>query len=96
MGISDLEDPRLKRLVMKMLPYSFTAQWVKVKDNLAADALSRFPVDQPSLDDESCDTHAEAAMYIHFLFYSWPFFKNPDMLKEIMPPRRGNKVKENG
>lgn len=39
---------------------------------------------------------AEAAVYIHFLFYSWPFFKNTDMLKEIMPPRRGNKIKENG
>ena len=47
-----------------MLPYFFTVEWVKGKDHLAADALSRFPVDQPSLDDESCDVHTEAAVKI--------------------------------
>ena len=51
---------------MKMLPYSFTAQWVKGKDHLAADALSRFPVDQPSLDDELCEAHAEVAVHARF------------------------------
>ena len=66
MGIADVENPRLQRLMMKMLPYSFTAEWVKGKDHLAADALSRFPVDQPSLDDELCDVHAEAAVKIQF------------------------------
>ena len=52
--------------MMKMLPYSFTAQWVKGKDHLAADALLRFPVDQPSLDDELYEAHAEAAVHAHF------------------------------
>jgi len=33
---------------------------------LAADALSRFPVDEPSLDDELCNIHAEAAVKIQF------------------------------
>ena len=47
MGIADGENLRLQRLMMKMLPFSFTAEWVKGKDHLAADALSRFPVDQP-------------------------------------------------
>ena len=50
--------------MMKMLPCSFTIEWVKGKDHLAADALSRFPVDEPSLDDELCDVHTEAAVKI--------------------------------
>ena len=66
MGIADVENPRLQRLMMKMLPDSFTVEWVKGKDHLAADALSRFPVDQPSLDDELCDVHTEAAVKIQF------------------------------
>ena len=64
--IADVENPRLQRLMMKMLPYSFTVQWVKAKDHLAADALSRFPVDQPSLDDELCEAHAEVAVHARF------------------------------
>lgn len=66
MGIADVENPRLQPIMMKMLSYSFTAQWLKGKVHLAADALSRFPVDQPSLDDELCEAHAEAAVHVHF------------------------------
>ena len=66
MGIADVENPRLQQLMMKMLPYSFIAEWVKGKDHLAADALSLFPVDQPSLDDELWDTYTEAAVNIQF------------------------------
>lgn len=66
MGIADAENPQLQRPMMKMIPYSFTAEWVKGKDQLAADVLSRFPVDQPPLDDELCDVHAEAAVKIQF------------------------------
>ena len=65
-GISDVENPRLQRLMMKMLPYSFTAKWINGKYHLAADALSRFPVDQPSLEDELCEAHAEAAVEAQF------------------------------
>ena len=57
-GIADVENPLLQRLMMKMLPYTFTAEWVKGKHHLAADALSRFPVDEPSLEDELCELHA--------------------------------------
>ena len=62
MGVADVENSRLQRLMMKMLPYSFTVQWVKGKDHTP----SRFPVDQPSLDDELCEAHAEAAVHAHF------------------------------
>jgi hypothetical protein len=53
--------------MMKMLPYTFTAEWIKGKDHLAADALSRFPVDEPCLEDELCESHAEAAVNVHFV-----------------------------
>ena len=33
---------------------------------MAADALSCFPVDQPSLEDELCEAHAEAAVEAKF------------------------------
>ena len=65
-GVADVDNSRLQRLMMKMLPYTFTAEWIKGKDHLAADALSRFPVDQPSLEDELCEAHAEAAVKIQF------------------------------
>ena len=66
-GIADVDNPRLQRLMMKMLPYTFTAEWVKDKHHLAADALSRFPVDEPCLEDELCELHAEAAVNVHFV-----------------------------
>ncbi|XP_068684387.1 uncharacterized protein [Montipora foliosa] len=65
MGISDVQNPRLQRLMMRIMPYSLTAQWVKRKDYLAEDAW-RFPVDQPSLDDELCEAYTEATGHIHF------------------------------
>ena len=66
-GIADVDNPRLQRLMMKMLPYTFTAEWVKGKQHLAADALSRFPVDEPCLEDELCELHAETAVNVHFV-----------------------------
>ena len=38
--IADVENPHLQRLMMKMLPYTFTAEWVKGKDHLTTDVLS--------------------------------------------------------
>ena len=66
-GIADVDNPRLQRLMMKMLPYTFTAEWVKGKHHLAADALPGFPVDEPCLEDELCELHAKAAVNVHFV-----------------------------
>ena len=52
-GIADVENPRL---MMKMLTYSFSTDWVKGKSHLAADDVNCFPVDQPSIDDELCES----------------------------------------
>ena len=66
-GIADVDNSRLQRLMMKMLPYTFTTEWVKGKQHLAANALCRFLVDEPCLEDELCELHAEAAVNVHFV-----------------------------
>ena len=50
--LDEIENPRLQRLRMKILEYSFTASWVKGTANAAPDALSRAPVSMPTPDDE--------------------------------------------
>ena len=50
--LDEIENPRLQRLRMKILEYTFVATWVKGKDNEGPDALSRAPVSQLMPDDE--------------------------------------------
>ena len=47
-----IDNPRLQRLRRQLDRFSFTAFWIKGKDNEAADALSRAPVDTASSEDE--------------------------------------------
>lgn len=47
-----IDNPRLQRLRRQLDRFTFTAFWVKGKDNEAADALSRAPVDTASSEDE--------------------------------------------
>ena len=42
--LDEIENIRLQRLRTKLMPYNFTATWLKGSDNAAADALSRAPV----------------------------------------------------
>lgn len=51
-ALDKLDNVRILRLRLKMQRYNFTASWVPGRDNSAADALSRAPVDQPSPADE--------------------------------------------
>ena len=39
-GIADVENPRLQRLMMKMLPYTFTAEWIKDQKGRASSSTS--------------------------------------------------------
>ena len=64
-GIADVENPCLQRLLMKMLPYTFTSEWIKGKNHFDTDALSRFPVDEPCLEDKLRELHTKAA--VHFV-----------------------------
>lgn len=51
-ALDKLDNVRILLLRLKMQRYNFTASWVPGRDNSAADALSRAPVDQPSPSDE--------------------------------------------
>ena len=56
-SLSQIENQRLLRLRMKLNSYSFTAEWQRGKDNFSADALSRFPVNAPTVSDELDEVH---------------------------------------
>lgn len=49
--LSEIENPRLQRMRMKLCGYSFTASWQQGKTNNIADALSRAPIQDPSTED---------------------------------------------
>ena len=49
--LDEIENIRLQRLRTKLMPYSFTATWLKGSDNAAADALSRAPVSPATHED---------------------------------------------
>ena len=51
-ALDKLDNVRILRLRLKMQRYNFVASWVPGRDNSAADALSRAPVDQPTPADE--------------------------------------------
>jgi hypothetical protein len=51
-SLDKLYNPRILHLRLKMQRYQFRARWVRGKDNLDADALSRAPVDIASPNDE--------------------------------------------
>ena len=61
-GLNDIENPRLQRLREKLTPYNFTASWKKGKDHAIPDALSRFPVDQPTEEDEEAELEIEGTI----------------------------------
>ena len=45
--LNEIENPRLQRLKARVMPYNFTAEWIKGTLNQAPDALSRSPVSDP-------------------------------------------------
>ena len=45
--LNEVENPRLQRLKARLMPYNFTAEWIKGTLNQAPDALSRYPVSDP-------------------------------------------------
>ena len=47
-----VEKPRLQRLVLKLRPYQLHATWRKGTGNAFADALSRYPVQEPTPEDK--------------------------------------------
>ena len=50
--LPEISNKRLQRLKMKVDHLTFTIKWIKGKDNVEADVLSRHPCSQPSKDDQ--------------------------------------------
>ena len=50
-GLGEVENQRLQRLKEKLMPFSFTTHWVKGKENIIPDVLSRSPVGKPTPED---------------------------------------------
>ncbi len=51
-ALSDIDNKRLQRLKKKVDHLQFSVQWIPGKENVEADALSRAPIHQATLDDE--------------------------------------------
>ena len=66
MGISNFEYPRLQRLMMKIMPYFFTAQMGKRKKSFGSRRPFALSCRPASLDDQLCKAHAEAAVHAYF------------------------------
>ncbi len=49
--LDEIKNPRLQRLRTRIMAYNFTAEWVKGPLNGAPDALSRYPVSDPQLQE---------------------------------------------
>ena len=47
-NLCDIDNRRLQRLREKLTSFKFDLEWVEGKSHLIADALSRYPTDQPS------------------------------------------------
>ena len=54
--MSRIENRRLFALKEKMEAFDYVAVWIPGKENVAADALSRSPVDKPTAEDELANT----------------------------------------
>ena len=54
-SLPEIDNPRLQRLRMKLLAYSFNATWQSGKTHCIPDALSRAPVDYPTTEDEEAE-----------------------------------------
>ena len=59
--LDEIENLRLQRLRTRIMPYQFVAEWRKGSKNDAPDALSRFPVSEPTPAEE----HAEFDIGTH-------------------------------
>ena len=47
-----VENPRLQRLKEKTSLFNFTTKWIRGKEHVIPDALSRAPVSEPTADDD--------------------------------------------
>ena len=51
--LDSIQNTRLQRITTKLLGYNFRVQWIPGKKQVIADALSRYPVFQPEVEDQT-------------------------------------------
>ena len=51
--LDSIQNTRLQRITAKLLGYNFKVQWIPGKNQVVADALSRYPVFQPESEDQA-------------------------------------------
>ena len=71
--------PRIQRLRMKLLQYRFNTVYIRGKDNIDADALSRAPVSQPNKEDQLGKEDIEC--HVNLVIDQLP--ATPQRIKEI-------------
>ena len=50
-SLMEIENPRIRRMLLKLQGYQYLVSWRKGKDHAIADALSRSPIGQPPKED---------------------------------------------
>ena len=66
-SLDELPSPRLVRLKEKLALYQLTAVWWPGIEHKIVDCFSRYPVDDPDVDDEQADV--EATAHIHAMLF---------------------------
>ena len=66
-SLDELPSPRLVRLKEKLALYQLTAVWRPGIEHKIVDCFSRYPVDDPDVDDEQADV--EATAHIHVMLF---------------------------
>lgn len=49
--LDEISNQRMLNMILRLMDFNFTVQWVKGAENLIADSLSRHPVSKPSAED---------------------------------------------
>ena len=91
--LDQVENPRLLRLLLKIQDFQFSATWRKGKDHFIADALSRFPVGNPSDEDEFGEVESSSGACISLLSISDQHGIDDDGL-QILPDMKHQHLRE--
>ena len=81
--LSQVENPRIVRLLLKIRSFVFTASWRKGSEHKVADAFSRAPVEKPSKEDEYGEEDAVGSVAVRGVNLLGEETKNSLQLEEL-------------
>ena len=67
--LPEIDNPRLRRLRMKLPAHSFTCSWQSWKTHCIPDALSRASVDHPTTEDEEAEEEVTHQLHSIITYY---------------------------